>query len=145
MASLSRFLLLVTVILGASVVVLDHYVVHTHLHEFVVAREYNNGELAAIMAARDAERLATNAQYIIRAQVQRVLYLEQKLVRAAELLRENTQEIKLRERILHDTAKQLQTTITEMAELQAGYDDLQMTNYRLQREIEKLRQQLGGN
>ena len=145
MVNLSRVLLVVTLVLGVSVVVLDHYVVHTHLKEFVTAREYNNGELAAIMAARDAERLATNAQYIIRLQAQRVVYLEQRLVRASELLRENTQEIKLRERILYDTAKQLQTTITEMAALQAGYDKLTNENYRLKRQVERLQEQLGGN
>ena len=145
MANLGRALLVLTLVIGVSVVVLDHYVVHTHLKEFVTAREYNNGELVAIMAARDAERLMTNAQYIIRWQVQRVVYLEQRLVRASELLHENTQEIQLRERILHDTAKQLQTIITEMAKLQADYDAIRTENYNLRYQIERLQQQLGGN
>ncbi len=142
MNTLRNLLLSIAVILGAGLIAADHFIVNSYVGEFVEARNYNNAEVAKILAAEDSARLADNLAVVTRLQGIRVSELELKIRDLVAIIETLKGEIAKRDAVISEFAKQIDKVSKDTTILQKENDvmdyELRVTKKRLAAAVTEL-------
>ena len=138
-------LLVVALVLGCSLVLVDHYRIGMSLAQIEEDAAYNNEQLALTFMAQDQLQFAAVSQEVVSLQARRVSKLECLLDKYAEMLTELKKQNETLEATVTTSAEQIRDLIDSNARLDAELDAKTAELKRLQEELLRAQKEVEEN